>query len=300
MNYYIQGNKENANQIKAAFESKGYDVTGFDMCNDNILFFTYELEGGGQVICTTNANLYTSNIIKTHPDYKELELNAESKFRVGKWVVFNNRHNSIYQISEIRDSYYMLTHTHGGSMPLSFSQEEFLRPWTIEDAKDGDVLVTTKARSCPFIYRKTDHNNNLAYYYAGIDGNMNFCEGCIKRTLFHFGSVENVVPATKEQRDLLFKKMKEAGFTWDVENKTLKKSPKHYDIANFKPKQWVLCRDYGECEWALTMFSHLLNSGSASLFACINGATFHQCIPFEGNEKLLGTTDPCDEMFINW
>ena len=74
MNYYIQGNKENANQIKAAFESKGYDVTGFDMCNDNILFFTYELEGGGQVICTTNANLYTSNIIKTHPDYKELEL----------------------------------------------------------------------------------------------------------------------------------------------------------------------------------------------------------------------------------
>lgn len=74
MNYYIQGNKEKADQIKAAFKKLGCDVTGFDMCNDNILFFTYKLEGGGKVISTTNANLYTADIIKTHPDYKELEL----------------------------------------------------------------------------------------------------------------------------------------------------------------------------------------------------------------------------------
>ena len=74
MNYYIQGNKEKADQIKAAFEKLGYDVTGFDVCNDNILFFTYKLQNGGQVLSTTNANLYTASIIKTHPGYKELEL----------------------------------------------------------------------------------------------------------------------------------------------------------------------------------------------------------------------------------
>ncbi|MBQ3944907.1 MAG: hypothetical protein II670_04770, partial [Alphaproteobacteria bacterium] len=74
---------------------------------------------------------------------------------------------------------------------------------------------------------------------------------------------------------------------------------KHYDIANFKPKQWVLVRDDDEWEWALTRFSHLSN-GSASLFVCINGASFQQCIPFEGNEHLLGTTDPCDKRYVNW
>jgi hypothetical protein len=74
MNYYIQGDAAKADQIKAAFEKLGYYVTGFDMRNDNILFFTYKLQTGGQTISTTNANLYTANIIKTHPDYKELEL----------------------------------------------------------------------------------------------------------------------------------------------------------------------------------------------------------------------------------
>ena len=88
MNYYIQGDAAKADKIKAAFEKKGYNVTGFDICNDNILFFTYKLEGGGKVISTTNVNLYTANIIKTHPDYTELELPVEPKFKVGDWVVW--------------------------------------------------------------------------------------------------------------------------------------------------------------------------------------------------------------------
>lgn len=33
----------------------------------------------------------------------------------------------------------------------------------------------------------------------------------------------NSVPATKEQRDFLFQKMKEAGYEWDAERKELKK-----------------------------------------------------------------------------
>ena len=78
-----------------------------------------------------------------------------------------------------------------------------------------------------------------------------------------------------------------------------KPSKPHYDISNFKPKQWVLVRDDDEWEWALTRFSHLSN-GSASLFVCINGASFQQCIPFDSNKHLIGTTEPCEKEFINW
>ena len=73
----------------------------------------------------------------------------------------------------------------------------------------------------------------------------------------------------------------------------------HYDIANFKPKQWVLTRDTSEWDWELTMFAYL-NSGGGSKFTCINGVTFKQCIPYECNEHLLGTTDMPNEEFINW
>lgn len=111
--------------------------------------------------------------------------------------------------------------------------------------------------------------------------------------------VSHVHPATKEQRDLLFAKMREAGYEWDVDKKELRKIKPHYDIADFKPKQWVLVRDDDEWEWALTRFSYL-SKGSASLFVCINGASFQQCIPFDGNEELLGTTNMPDEEYINW
>lgn len=301
MNYYIQGNAANADKIKAAFEKKGLTTPGRDYHNDNILFFTYDLEGGCKVISSTNANLIMAKLIKTHPDYKELELPVEPKFKVGDWVVKKDGTtfyggNYAEQItiieSEEWDKRIWFSST-------TWLRENDIRLWTIADAKDGDVLVTTKIRGCPFIYRKTSYNNRLAYYYAGIDGNGNFCEGCLKRTLFHFGSVENVVPATKEQRDLLFQKMKEEGYEWDADKKELKKIQPHYDITNFKPKQWVLVRDDDEWEWALTRFGYLSN-GSASLFVCINGASFQQCIPYEGNEHLLGTTDMPSEEYINW
>lgn len=89
MNYYIQGCAAKADKIRAAFEKLGYDVTGFDMCNDNILFFTYKLQTGANVISTTNAHLYTANIIKTHPDYQELELHVQPKFKVGDEIIWN-------------------------------------------------------------------------------------------------------------------------------------------------------------------------------------------------------------------
>lgn len=153
------------------------------------------------------------------------------KFKVGDWIL-----NDVcfpLQIASIRDGMYVFTE--GDAISVSFV-DEHLHLWTIQDAMDGDVLMTTKTRNCPFIYRKTDYNNNLAYYYAGINGSGDFCEGCIKRTLYHFGPLSNVVPATKEQQDLLFAKMKEAGYEWDGNKKELKKiEPKKLDADDILP-----------------------------------------------------------------
>ena len=161
---------------------------------------------------------------------------------------------------------------------------------------DGDVLVTTKIRSCPFIYRKTGYNNDLAYYYAGIDGNGDFIEGCLKRTLCHFGPTSDVAPATKEQRELLFQKMKENGYEWDADKKELRKIQPHYDISNFNPFDKVLVRQDDSCTWGMSFFGRY-----AGMFLCCSNACFTQCIPFNDDTKhLLGTTDMCDEIFINW
>jgi len=72
----------------------------------------------------------------------------------------------------------------------------------------------------------------------------------------------------------------------------------HYDIKNFKPYQKVLIRYGNNDTWRADFFSHI-KEDRGRYFVGIGYAN-KQCIPFEGNEHLLGTTDMCDEQYINW
>jgi len=66
-NYYIQGNKEKADQIKTAFEKLGYNTGNLGFTSSQLY---YTIEGKVELMCTKSLQ----NLIKTHPDYQELEL----------------------------------------------------------------------------------------------------------------------------------------------------------------------------------------------------------------------------------
>lgn len=61
----------------------------------------------------------------------------------------------------------------------------------------------------------------------------------------------------------------------------------------FKPFDKVLVRDSDNQEWAAGFFSHY-DENCLSNYYCM-GIHYKQCIPYEGNEHLLGTTDPYTE-----
>lgn len=152
MNYYIQGNKEKADQINAAFEKLGVasNANRYNYKNDCVLYFS-----AGGMIHMIDANGSWANIIKTHPDYKELEL------------------------------------------------------------------------------------------------------------------------------------------------------PKpHYDISNFNPFDKVLVRCSNDEEWMIEFYCKydtLVHTSPHRDYPFMGiGDSYSQCIPFERNEHLLGTTDICDEQYINW
>ena len=62
----------------------------------------------------------------------------------------------------------------------------------------------------------------------------------------------------------------------------------------FKPFDKVLVRDNKECEWYANYFSHYKGDDEEYPYACL-GNFFRYCIPYEGNEHLLGTTGPYTE-----
>ena len=98
----------------------------------------------------------------------------------------------------------------------------YFRDWTIQDAKDGDVLVTADDER-PFIYKGClDPNHPYSpVAYCGIDTEGYFFTVGYKSN--RWWTDEEVQPATKEQRDSLMKAIADAGFTFDFEKKELNK-----------------------------------------------------------------------------
>ena len=263
-------------------------------------------------------------------DKKELRKIIEPSFKVGDWITDGISKCQIHFIDNTQ--YWYSGNCILGSIE---SVNKRYHLWTIQNAKDGDVLALNGK---PFIYSHNKYGKNYCY----IDDCGQF------RASFNLVFEGNCVcPATKQERDLLFSKMREAGYEWDEKKKELRKiiKPKfklhdiimrgsnlygmrtimhvnnekmtyglsfgkdipfseqdlwhlansHYFINNFKPFQKVLVRQDDDCPWRCDLYSHKEKAWFFTTASC-----YLQCIPFEGNEKLVGTTKPCAQEYVNW
>lgn len=88
--------------------------------------------------------------------------------------------------------------------------------------------------------------------------------------------------ATEEEKQQLFDALAKEGKAWDAEKKQIiDLKPK----VELKPFDKVLVRDSKSDYWRATLFSHINENGC---YYCV-WAGWTYCIPYEGNEHLLGT-----------
>jgi len=133
---------------------------------------------------------------------------AKPKFHEGDWIVHNVA-NFVFQIVGVGTYGYNVVNREGYAKTISLSNEENYHLWTIQDAKPGDVL-TSKNELSILIFRNLDTSTSFSSYYnVQRKGELGWSNECF-------------IPATKEQRGLLFQKMKEEGYEWDAEKKELK------------------------------------------------------------------------------
>lgn len=89
--------------------------------------------------------------------------------------------------------------------------------------------------------------------------------------------------ATDSEKQQLFDALAKEGKAWDAEKKM---------IVNLKPKvelkpfDKVLIRDFEDQAWQVSLFSYK----DSDSYYCCNGCSWNHCIPYIGNESLLGTT----------
>lgn len=143
--------------------------------------------------------------------------NVEPKFHKGEWIIHRGTEN-IYQVVARIDNQYQLKYGDNYTIQKCDDVDRCARLWDIaKDAKDGDVLFTSSTASHEtFMFKNIDEKGNAKCYFA-YDSEDGFREG-----KYHFiGRATKCKPATKEQRDLLFQKMNEAGYEWDAKKKEL-------------------------------------------------------------------------------
>ena len=144
---------------------------------------------------------------------------SEPKFKVGDWIIHQGTEN-IYQVVSRIDNQYQLKYGDNYTVQKYSDVDKNARLWDItKDAKDGDVLAVEPIDDYQFpfiaIYENRGLNFFNSYCSMGFDGKF------YEATTGH--ALDNLYPATKEQRDLLSQKMREAGYGWDSEKKELKK-----------------------------------------------------------------------------
>lgn len=104
------------------------------------------------------------------------------------------------------------------------------------------------------------------------------------RTCFFKKDLCKLRLATDSEKKQLFSALEKKGKAWDAEKKQIVDIKKE---LQFKPFEKVLVRDSIDDVWRASFFSHIKENDGSYVTTCV---TWKFCIPYIGNESLLGTT----------
>lgn len=133
--------------------------------------------------------------------------------------------------------------------------------------RNGNIILVSKANNFRIIsnavlYTKGDfiiYSDAITYFVSDIN----------------FASIED--------KNKLFSALVREGYRYDEKQHRLIKQ-------EFKPFDKVLMRNEDNQTWRACLFSHY-RKDLYFPYVCVGCSAYKQCIPYEGNEYLLGTTD---------
>lgn len=147
---------------------------------------------------------------------KTLQKLTELNFKVGNWITNGNY---IWKVISVDNFDYTLQNQLGECVEdtIDYVNKTF-HLWTIQDAKDGDVIFYDSGWTCIFKNIRGIWYSSYCFITSDGEFNMGYNEHAVNATING-----NAHPATKEQCNLLFQKIKEAGYKWCDETKILVK-----------------------------------------------------------------------------
>lgn len=196
-------------------------------------------------------------------------------FEVEDWCKITNEACIRQYIRDIEED-------NGGKLNLTTLEIENNQP----EFKDGDIVCISGMGYLVYgIVKSIDNSSKKLEYYALNDMST------LRTDDWLSFEDKQIQPITETQQIILFDALAKEGKAWDADKKMIVNLKTKVE---FKPFDKVLVRNTDTEEWFPGFFEkmdstwnypyHIMNRRSMTDFA------FKQCIPYEGNEHLLGTT----------
>lgn len=217
--------------------------------------------------------------------------------------------------------------------------EGFHRPF-----EPGDIVITD-SNEYAFIY--SGENDNYWEAYCGVYcGTRDICVNSKRWS----DKQHKIRLATEEEKEKLFQVIKDNGYEWNSETKTLKELikpifkagnkvrnknnhnvvftitsieedsyicgtkpaiwfedqddyelvPNKFDIGILKPFDRVLVRDNDKSRWNIAFYERYDTTRTIYPYRVLGDVGYKYCIPYEGNEHLIGLVKECDSFYKVW
>lgn len=156
---------------------------------------------------------------------------------------------------------------------------------TQPEFKDGDIVVAEE-----------DNYYDKVIFIAAIKDdivskaliNVRYENYEVHYNEYRFGRNRSLRLATDSEKQQLFDAIEKDGKAWDAEKKQIVDLKQKVEL---KPFDKILVRDSKSDKWRANLFGYKSMDG----YYCCVYARWNYCIPYEGNEHLLGTTKDMEE-----
>lgn len=219
-------------------------------------------------------------------DYTTFEgkhwISVSKKRHISRLDTQNTQNYHIEDNKEVAQTYLnTIEERFGGKLNLETLEIEKAQP----EFKDGDIVCISGMGYITYgIVKSIDYSSKKLEYYVLND-----------MSTLKFGdwlSLEDkhIWPITESQQIFLFEALAKEGKAWDAESKAIVDlKPK----VELKPFDKVLVRDQKTYHWEVDLFG-FKTEGPNIVYHCVGGF-WKFCIPYIGNESLVGTTKDVED-----
>ena len=145
--------------------------------------------------------------------------------------------------------------------------------------KDGDIVCISGMGYLAYgIIKSIDNSSKKLEYYVLNDMSTLKFEDWLSF------EDKQIQPITETQQIILFDALAKENKAWDAENIQIVDLKQKVEL---KPFDKVLVRNDKEDQWSANIFSYQVRD---NMYYCLGECYWRYCIPYEGNEHLLGTT----------